>query len=417
MSYSVDLAHPRNALERIVAEARRGLERRGYMYQSLYEITRHWRHFLEFAAEREAENFSVELAVAYVTDWEARHLGQDRYTSAVKRAMHILVDYHLHGTWDRHPERMNDPVLSPSALSADLARFLDYWRDERRVSRNTLIYGRRYLTHWLMFLEDKGINSWSQVTECVFTDFIASKVHMRPGSLELVSCVLRLFIKFLFTQGVVSRDWSENVPRFRRRKVERLPSRWTPEELNALLSAVDRASPVGKRDYAILLLACRLGMRASDIRTLLLDELHWERGTIEFSQTKTGRRATLPLTEEVGHALIDYLRHGRPVSEHREVFLRCVRPYEPFAHGNKFYPIITKYRRRAGIALRPDVARGMHSLRHTVATRLLEAEVPLETISDVLGHASLETTRVYARLDIAALRQVALGVEEVDHVH
>jgi site-specific recombinase XerD len=191
----------------------------------------------------------------------------------------------------------------------------------------------------------------------------------------------------------------------------RLPSVWSGADVEALLAAVDRASPKGKRDYAILLLACRLGLRVSDVRGLCLEDLHWREARIEMTQTKTGAPLTLPLTEEVGGALIDYLQHGRPVTPHREVFLRLKAPVEPFSGNDNLHHILTFYRQRAGIVLPAQARSGLHSLRHTVATRLLEAGTPLETIAGILGHLSLESTQIYAKVDIEALRRAALDPE------
>jgi len=182
-----------------------------------------------------------------------------------------------------------------------------------------------------------------------------------------------------------------------------------------LLVAIDRGSPVGKRDYAIVLLAVRLGMRVGDIRDLRLEDLRWTEARIERVQTKTGVPVVLPLTEEIGAALIAYLREGRPPTARREVFLRHLAPFEPFGPYDNLYHIVTTYRRRAGIELPPKSRKGLHSLRHTVATRLLEAGVALETISGILGHRSPETTRLYTKVDLAALRSAALDLEEVPH--
>jgi len=156
-----------------------------------------------------------------------------------------------------------------------------------------------------------------------------------------------------------------------------------------LLGAVDRSSRVSKSDYAILLLAVRLGMRVSDIRALRLDHLHGELVCIQMTQTKGGRPLELPLSEEIGTALIDYLRNGRPETQHREVFLRANAPFAPFTSNNNLHNIVTTYRRRTCIALPARRWCGLHSLRHMLASRLLEAQTPLETISSVMGHMFL----------------------------
>jgi len=130
-----------------------------------------------------------------------------------------------------------------------------------------------------------------------------------------------------------------------------------------------------------------------------------------MTQAKTGVPLVLPLGEEVGGALINYLQHGRPVTHHREVFLRLKAPVEPFSNTDNLHHILTFYRQRAGIVLPAQSRKGLHSLRHTVATRLLEVGTPLETIAGILGHLSLQTTQIYAKVDIEALRRAALNPE------
>jgi integrase len=158
-----------------------------------------------------------------------------------------------------------------------------------------------------------------------------------------------------------------------------------------------------------------LGLRAGDIRTLKLDQLHWEVSTIELTQSKTGMPLILPLTSEVGEALIDYLKSGRPQTEHREVFVKVNPPFDPFMANSNLHHIVTYWRRLAGIRFRTPQKRGIHSLRHTLATRLLQKGTPFTTIAEILGHTSLESTRIYAKADVEALRSVALDPEEVNH--
>jgi integrase len=205
------------------------------------------------------------------------------------------------------------------------------------------------------------------------------------------------------------------LPKIRVPRDAAIPSVWDHELVIRLLAAVDRSSAKGKRDYAILLLACRLGLRAGDIRRLKLDQLHWDDSTIEVTQSKTGMPLILPLTTEVGEALIDYLKSGRPQAVHREVFLKVNPPFDPFGADSNLHYIVTYWRRLARVKFRTAQKRGMHSLRHTLATRLLEKGTPFPTIAEILGHTSLESTRIYAKADVEALRNVALDPEEVNH--
>jgi integrase len=161
------------------------------------------------------------------------------------------------------------------------------------------------------------------------------------------------------------------LPKIRVARDAKVPSVWEQELIVKLLEAVDRSSAKGKRDYAILLLACRLGLRAGDIRTLKLDQLHWEDSTIEVTQSKTGTPLRLPLTSEMGDALIDYLKSGRPQTTHREVFLKVNPPFDPFT-GNNLHHIVTYWRLLAGIRFRTPQRRGAHSLRHYAACGIVD---------------------------------------------
>ncbi len=152
-------------------------------------------------------------------------------------------------------------------------------------------------------------------------------------------------------------------------------------------------------------------MRAGDIRGLQLEHLLWDEAKITYIQEKTRVSLCLPLTEEVGTALIDYLRHGRPETTHRDVFLRLTAPFDPLASTAALCAIITAYRRQAGIAIPDDRAGGMHALRHSLASRLLERGTPLETISHIMGHVSPASTQIYAKVGIEGLRSVALDWE------
>jgi integrase len=225
---------------------------------------------------------------------------------------------------------------------------------------------------------------------------------------------MRSFLRFLTMRGILQKDLSVDLPKIRVARDATIPSVWNQQLLVKVLEAVDRSSAKGKRDYAVLLLACRLGLRVGDIRTLKLDQLHWEDSTIEITQAKTETPLSLPLTNEVGEALIDYLKSGRPQTAHREVFIKVKPPFDPFMRDTHLHHIVTRWRELAGIQFWAPQKRGIHSLRHTLATRLLEKGTPLTTIAEILGHTSLESTRIYAKADVEALRSVALDPEEVN---
>jgi integrase len=215
-------------------------------------------------------------------------------------------------------------------------------------------------------------------------------------------------------RGLVSTNLIAHVRGIRFAKEHRLPPVWPAAAVKALIDGADRSSAVGKRNYAMLLLATRLGLRACDIVTLELDNIRWADEYITLNQRKTGMPLTLPLDNRIGAALIDYLQHARPRTNHRTVFLRVRAPYEPLI-ANNLYAVVKSTARRSGVELPAGVPYGIHSLRHTLATRLVQSGQRIETIAGILGHASIEATRVYTHLDVDSLRSVALDPDEVIH--
>lgn len=158
-------------------------------------------------------------------------------------------------------------------------------------------------------------------------------------------------------------------------------------------------------------------MRSSDIRALNLDHIDWAAETITFTQVKTGMPLRLPLTGEVGNALIDYIKSVRPKTQYREVFLSLRPPFRPFSKNAHLHHIVTYWRQLAGIHFKSPQRHGLHSLRHSLATHLLEDDVPFSVIADILGHASMSSTMIYAKASVESLRQVALSVQEVGHAN
>lgn len=169
---------------------------------------------------------------------------------------------------------------------------------------------------------------------------------------------------------------------------------------------------MGKRNYAIILLACRLGLRISDIKKLTFGNFRWEDKQLVFVQSKTRAGVSLPLIQDVGWAVIDYLKYGRPNVETPYVFIRHLAPFLPFSEDDHLHQMIVKYMRLAHIPISSKKRVGMHSLRHTLASLLLENNTPLPTISDVLGHIDTESTAVYLKVDIKKLKECPLDIKE-----
>lgn len=220
---------------------------------------------------------------------------------------------------------------------------------------------------------------------------------------KLTVTVLRSFLGFLFQRGAIKTDLLAGVPGVANWRLSHLPKSLPPEQVERLLRCCDRGTPSGQRDYAILLLLARLGLRGGEVLAMTLDDPDWERGEI-LVRGKGQRLDTLPLPKEVRAALVHYLRHVRPACSTRKLFIRMKAP----RHGLRLSAICCVIRRalkRAG--LNPDF-KGAHLLRHSLATNMLREGASLDEIGQLLRHAQPTTTQIYAKVDIEALRRIAL---------
>ena len=286
--------------------------------------------------------------------------------------------------------------------------FQNYLADlEHRGYARQSISTRTLLPGFFLFLENDGVTECAQITAAHLSRYVGQLSGYAPASVAVILVNLRAFSRFLYRRGIRAVDLSTDVPTMRHLP-QKMPGLWTREEVESLLAAIDRNCALGKRDYAMFLLAARLGMRSGDICRLRLEHLYWDAGRIEMIQSKTGRPLSLPLLQDVGAALIDYLRNGRPETEYREVLIRHCAPFTPLAEGTNSGHLLRKCCSIAGITTPAGIRRSFHSLRHTLASSLLEQRTPLPLISEILGHSDSQITRRYLKIDIESLRQCAL---------
>lgn len=228
---------------------------------------------------------------------------------------------------------------------------------------------------------------------------------LKPSHCRLPVAATRAFLRFLVFRGAIHTDLSGAVPPVREWKQASLPIHLSDDELTRLIAISEELTPTMHRDHAILMLLVRLGLRANEVVNLRLDDIDWVEGRILIHAGKTHRERSLPLFLDVGDALVEYLRRERPGSNERRLFLRTRPPLGPLKTSGAITAIVKRLLKRAGV-WRPRS--GAHVLRHTVATRMLSARASFKEIADILGHQSLHSTAIYAKLDVNSLAGVAL---------
>lgn len=371
-----------------------------------------------FANERGEIYFTEELGSEFLKsryNYQGNTLynsSQLSYIKAQIRSIRVLGDYQIHGFILRRK-------LGPLAVSTIPEQFkqgYDSYEDECKNLNHSEqgMYSRfNRIKHFLFYLDEHKIDSYHDITAVTLSGYVKTFVNLSSKSVNANMVAIRCFLRHLFSNDFIDENLAEKLPETKNYYAPSLPRIWNPSEVRTVLNTIDRGNPTGKRDYAMLLIITRLGLRASDIKALLLDSIHWDTNTIEITQHKTKVPVTYPLLNDIGWALIDYLKNGRPLTESPYVFVRHNAPYEAFAPNAAMNRILVKYVREAGVKVGRDVPLGLHSLRHTLASTLLSQDVPLQTISDILGHASLKSTDIYLHIDIKRLMECAIDPEEV----
>lgn len=330
-----------------------------------------------------------------------------RYTGPIGRLLRLTQ-----GHWPPPPP----PVTSPrDRFCLELRDGFRRWMMEvRGLSELSFIkdwYTAGRLLDWLG--ERASAEALRQLSAADLDAFLAWRTSgLRRATRCGVCQGLRSFLRYVHAAGVIERDLASCVGSPSRYWNEAIPAAFTEAQVKAMLASTRKdRSRAGRRDYAILLLLATYGLRAGEITRLRLSDIDWRRERFRITQSKTGRASHLPLTPAVGEAILDYLRHGRPQSEHREVFLRAVAPYPPLSRGSCLTSIVSRHVRRAGLTV--NGKHGAHAFRHARAIGLLRAAVPLKTISDLLGHSTSSATEIYLKLDTDELRDIALEVPEI----
>ena len=288
------------------------------------------------------------------------------------------------------------------AVERDFARYLT---QERGLTQATL---DNYLPTARSFLSEcfgKGPLALNELGPQNITRFIvrrSKKVSLRR--LQLMTTALRSFFSFLYQQKEIARDLATSVPRVANWRLSELPSFLEAEQVESILKECRKDMPSGRRDRAILLLLARLGLRAGEVVHLELNDIDWEKGEISV-RGKSIRQDRLPMPQDVGEALAGYLIHGRPRCPSRRVFIRIQAPWQGFTSSVAICDVVRRALVRAGLSL---THKGSHLLRHCLATRMLSGGATLFEIGEILRHQLPSTTEIYAKVDVAALRHLAL---------
>lgn len=296
-------------------------------------------------------------------------------------------------------------MVDESPLGLLQRHYEQYLTSERGLASATVTNYRGFVRWFLTEQFGDGPMPLRELDVSMITKFVVRHAHsMSPGRAKLMVTALRSLFRFLLQRGAIERDLAACVPRVADWRLATIPKYPTPEEVDRLLHACDEHTSVGRRDHAILLLLGHLGLRAGEVVALELDDIHWRAGEITVRGSKRLPHDRLPLLADVGEALATYVHRDRPRHPTRRVFLCTKAPRRGFAGPSTVSTIVRRALARAGLC---PAIKGAHLLRHSLATRMLRHGASLSEIGQVLRHRAVNTTEIYAKVDLAGLRALA----------
>ena len=387
------------------------LQKLSYSDSRISQYRSAWQRVAAFMKENDLQYYTATVGEAFIYHLigDRIYVDLDRWEKDIIQCANVLTEYLETGAVKfRRCQKFRE---LQGAIGQTMQNYIAY-RKSYGICRETVEEYKHRFQHFLSYLDDNGISDVRLISQQLLMNYANQLAFCTPYVRHRNLSVIKGYLRYLYDQGLTETDCSRMVPKDKFVKQPKLPSTYTKDEVEALITSIERSSPKGKRDYAMVMITARLGLRATDVCCLTFESIQWEQSLIVLSQQKTGERIELPLLSEIGEAIIDYLRYGRPKSELTYIFLQVNSPYDRL-NRSTLHSIICLYLRRAGIQYKNERKHGPHALRHSLAGVLLEKKTPVPVISEVLGHRSTESTRYYLRIDMNTLRQCALEVPPV----
>lgn len=328
------------------------------------------------------------------------------------RPLLILLRYLKNSQFCGDVRKTKPPFVCPACFESEYEAFCEELI-YRGYSQATIDTNTQKVQVLIAHLTAQGVTTPADITIRHIESYLKTIEGKAVKYIGVFLYVFRNFFSFLYERGYTAHDLTPILPKVRTFRNASIPYVWSKADIKKLLGAIDRDDPKGKRDYAILLIAIRLGLRIGDIRSLKKSSLDWNRKTINLKMSKTGQLIELPLLKDIGWAIIDYLQNGRPATNSVCLFVRHRAPFNAIGGCGTFTKELHRYILKAGLSMPGGQRHGMHSLRSTLAGNMLEIKSPLPIISEALGHQSVNTTSIYLKVDIEGLRKCALDPEEV----
>lgn len=397
------------SLKELVNRTKEALDQAGASnyYKNVFKTLS--KQLLLYAKDKNVDSFSMDFGLQFLEDHYSMSskIEEKKWCATYSRSINAMSEYQLSGNVYLYLAMDKRTYSFPDGYKESAEAYLSY-RSKTGIKDKTNRTFSLYLERFFAFLIRKNMVRIEQLAIKDVFSFMGSLSCYEKPTINHTMRAVRYYLKYCYECGFMKEEMFSKLPNPYYNRKSRLPSTYSAEEVKKLLSSIDLGNPCGIRDYAIILLIARLGLRSSDVANLRFTNIDWENELIRLTQMKTGNPLELPLLQDVGEAIIHYLKGARPKSESDHVFIRQVPPYTEFNPG-AVGALVRYHLLKSGIHLEGK-KKGSHVLRHSLARRLLEHEIPLPVISEILGHTNTETTLTYLRINITELRKCALEV-------
>lgn len=331
------------------------LQENNYTPATIRFYEREWSKIQSFLTEEYGNtDYDMERGLKYlenqygfITKYNDGTLSQQRVQ--LLRVVHMLEDYRLHQVLTRRYYASKNPITL-NAYYSDVSAEYSKCLDSMDLSMSTIGHYKGISLVFMDYLQQRKIESTMNITMDTCNSYLKTLAGYSFKTIEQNVCGIRHFLRFLYSTGILSADYAVKIHMPAVSKSAKIPSAWKLDELKAMLSAIDRNSPIGKRDYAMILLACILGLRIGDIKNLRFHNFNWEDKKLSLIQHKTHKPLVLPIPDAVGWAVTDYIKNGRPqYYETDHVFLKHMPPFDPIGNENHMQQQLVRYMRKAGV--------------------------------------------------------------------
>jgi len=376
----------------------------GYSKSSIIRYKTIYNQFVKYSVSCDINTFSETLADEYLDKKYGTHnYNKNPKLSAKIRPIIILKEFKKTGTYDitHQHEKYFVPQVYKNLID-------EYWNYQQSLNlKEKTIKGKIHrVKMFLIYLKSIDICNSKGILSCHVYSYIKS-LKYASQSITSITYTIRDFFNYLYNNSLSNINPKNLFPIIKKNNRNRILSYYNKDEINKILSVIDNSTKKGKRDYLILCLAIYLGIRSCDIINLKMENINFNTKTIEFIQIKTNALLQLPLLDNIKYALLDYLKNSRPNIESPYILITTKAPYKKYNHS--FHKVITKYMDLARVDYN-NKKHGLHSMRHSLVSNMLESKTPMPIITGILGHNNMNTTKMYAQIDVDSLRKMALEV-------